>query len=448
MDEMETEENRKNSEESRGHDENGEDQNKNENPRPSQRKIIPTKKAEKVCQYCNRNFSQKSDFENHVKKCKRFFPFVRGENSNVCSLCPETREFSSQGYLFVHLEKSHASQLGPAKEKKPETKICEYCEVEVQHRSYTAHVTACRKYKGMIKGDQCLVCQKVYPKSRSNLLTHMKKHLESNPRIFGMTQIAEKTKPPKEKPAQKFPILENLECPNCQALFRNEDSLAEHIETCSAVNGLDGFGPPDRQNQEEEDEDDPLSSSTTPSITKQCTFCTQEVPKGVLGKHLKRCSKAADLIRGLKCTQCPHLQLESKRDMYDHVLKNHIPEDDNDDEITTQDGMDEVMTIEEPEEIPRNISRADRKETQAHGPTITEVNETPRQPTFRGETAIVPRDYFVDVDPNIITKLYVCPLCKGKLARMDHVQKHVVLFHKIDFSLFRNLNIQFTTFPV
>ena len=58
----------------------------------------------------------------------------------------------------------------------------------------------------------------------------------------------------------------------------------------------------------------------------------------------------------------------------------HIP--DEDDEATTQDEMDEVMTIEEPEDIPRNIPRNDRNEIQ-DGPTITEVPEPPRQPTFR-----------------------------------------------------------------
>jgi len=347
----------------------------------------------------------------------------------------------------VHLEKSHSNQIGPAKEKKPETKICEYCEDEVPHKAYTSHVTACRKYKGMIRGNECLVCKKSWAK-RVNLLIHMRYH-HSSP---GFTPIVENPKP-KGTPKQKFPILENLECPNCQALFRTEEELTDHVEICSAlIDDVDGFVP-DTQDKVEEEEDeleeDPLSSTITPT-TKKCTFCTKMVHKDVLGKHVKRCEKASDLIEGLKCTRCPRLQLDSKLDIYGHVLKYHIPNEE--DEATTQDEMDEVMTIEEPEDIPRNIPRNDRNEIQ-NGPTITEVHEPPRQPTSRAfrevspvSTALVPRDYFVDVDPNIITKLYVCPMCKGKLARMDHVQKHVVLFHKIDYTLFSSLLFVFKMF--
>ena len=131
---METDENLKNSGESRE-----EEPNENQNPcKKSRRKtIIPrnlTKKPEKVCQFCDRNFRGKSGYEIHIKRCERFHRFVRGENLNICALCPDTREFSTQGNVFVHLEKSHVTQIGPAKEKKPETKICEYCEDEVPHK--------------------------------------------------------------------------------------------------------------------------------------------------------------------------------------------------------------------------------------------------------------------------------------------------------------------------
>ena len=67
--------------------------------------------------------------------------------------------------------------------------------------------------------------------------------------------------------------LPQLECPNCQNLFEDEDKLIDHVETCSA--------PP-------EPEIDPLISAPT---TKQCSFCSDLVPMKNLLKHLERCSK-------------------------------------------------------------------------------------------------------------------------------------------------------------
>merc|ERR1712080_123559 len=85
-------ENRKISVESRGHDERENDESAsddgNENqqgfgtheqdsetaaPERPQRKIIPTKKADwRICDYCTENSVRrpKSQFENHVKRCK------------------------------------------------------------------------------------------------------------------------------------------------------------------------------------------------------------------------------------------------------------------------------------------------------------------------------------------------------------------------------------------
>jgi len=83
-----------------------------------QQKIIPTKKPmqkkiKKICEFCSRDFKTQgvTPFENHVRKCKKLHRFIKGENSNQCALCPENREFSTQGKVFVHLEKRHANQI-------------------------------------------------------------------------------------------------------------------------------------------------------------------------------------------------------------------------------------------------------------------------------------------------------------------------------------------------
>jgi len=442
-------------------------------PGRSRRKIIPTKKVGwQICNYCSENFvgRTKSLFENHVNRCKRFHQFVKGENSNQCGLC--SKEFLSNGTLLVHIEKCLA------KAKTPEKKTCEVCELEVPSHMYNSHVKSsgtCQKYKGLMKGNECIPCKKGFP-SRNSLLTHLsrKSHLQN--------QNAATAKP-KENASQHSSILVGLECPNCRALFENEELLLEHIEVCSAV----------------AQDDDDYEAPSLSSPAKECTFCGDHVPHAVLRKHLLRCRKAAELITGVKCNKCPQLQFTSKRETYPHVLKIHIPND-NDNE-TADETMDENMTsivektpwnepgargpiitevIETARDLDENmtsiVEKTPRHDSGAGGPIITEVvgtprdldenmasidettprNDfgaggriinkvagTPRQP-FRGETAMVRRDYYVNYDPNVITQLLVCPLCNGKLARKDHADRHLAMYHKIDRTLFRSLKLGFS----
>ena len=161
-------------EESSAQDMNGNEEGLQNIPRPrakSQRKIIPTKKAEKICDYCERNFgnARRQDHENHVMKCKMFHPFTSGENSTRCGLCPDAKEYATQGNLFLHLERQHKDQIIPTKNVE---KKCEFCEVTILQSHWTVHVKACRKYSGLIKQLQCVPCTKDYD-SRRALLNHI-----------------------------------------------------------------------------------------------------------------------------------------------------------------------------------------------------------------------------------------------------------------------------------
>ena len=161
-------------EESSAQDMNGNEEGLKNLPKPrakSQRKIIPTKKAEKICEYCERNFgnARRQDHENHVMKCKMLHRFTSGENSTRCGLCPDAKEYATQGNLFVHLERQHKDQIIPTKNVE---KQCEFCEVTILQSHWTVHVKACRKYKGLIKQLQCVPCTKDYS-SRRALLKHI-----------------------------------------------------------------------------------------------------------------------------------------------------------------------------------------------------------------------------------------------------------------------------------
>ena len=162
-------------EESSAQDMNGNEEGLKNLPKPrakSQRKIIPTKKAEKICEYCERNFgNRRQDHENHVMKCKMFHRFTSGENSTRCGLCPDAKEYATQGNLFLHLERQHKDQIIPTKNVEQQ---CEFCEVTILQSHWTVHVKACLKYRGLIKQLQCVPCSKDYG-SRKALLNHINK---------------------------------------------------------------------------------------------------------------------------------------------------------------------------------------------------------------------------------------------------------------------------------
>ena len=118
----------------------------------SQRKIVPTEKARRICDFCQKNFeggqNSARDYQSHVGRCKKFHKFIVDENSTQCSLCP--REFANQGNLLIHLEKAHSGKI---LEKECESKIvekeCEICLTTLLKKHWTIHWKTCQKYRGI-----------------------------------------------------------------------------------------------------------------------------------------------------------------------------------------------------------------------------------------------------------------------------------------------------------
>ena len=57
-------------------------------------------------------------------------------------------------------------------------------------------------------------------------------------------------------------------------------------------------------------------------------------------------------------------------------------------------------------------------------------------------------DYFFEVDPRVVTKLFLCPLCFCKLAYRKDAENHVFVHHKIDAATFQDLNLSFGVMEV
>ena len=58
-------------------------------------------------------------------------------------------------------------------------------------------------------------------------------------------------------------------------------------------------------------------------------------------------------------------------------------------------------------------------------------------------TNLVGNDFFDEVDPRVVTKLFLCPLCFCKLAYRKDAENHVFVHHKIDAATFQDLNLNF-----
>jgi len=397
----------------------------------SQRKIVPTEKARRICDFCQKFFeggqNSARDYQSHVGRCKKFHKFIVDENSTQCSLCPEKKEFANQGTLLLHLEKAHSGKI---LEKECESKIlekeCDICKTTVLKNYWLIHSRCCQKYRGLINKLQCVPCNKNYG-SRKSLLAHVShchKDLMNNE-----DGVVAKPTAKKAKKSSKTPQLPKLHCRNCQALFEDEEKLLDHVEICSIVI---------------EPEEDPLISAPS---TKQCSFCEDLVPKKNILEHYERCSKAADLIKGIKCTKCPLKQFKSKHEVYGHVLGTHLAIAQ--EEVVSQyDFAEETMDTGLEAEIPRNGNGTGSQGIEPE-PTDIRIVETFGNPNPNGAgTSLVRKEYFTDVDSCVITRLYICPLCKGKLGFKDHARNHITVYHKINAFAFNLLKLKFETIEV
>ena len=53
-----------------------------------------------------------------------------------------------------------------------------------------------------------------------------------------------------------------------------------------------------------------------------------------------------------------------------------------------------------------------------------------------------------EVDPRAITKLYMCPICRGKLVDPMHGGDHITRFHRIKYADQIRLELRLTEVPV
>ena len=53
-----------------------------------------------------------------------------------------------------------------------------------------------------------------------------------------------------------------------------------------------------------------------------------------------------------------------------------------------------------------------------------------------------------DVETYVITRLFICPLCRGKFGFNNHIRRHLANYHKIDPATINSLNLKFSSLEV
>jgi len=212
----------------------------------------------------------------------------------------------------------------------------------------------------------------------------------------------------------------------------------------------------------------PTKKPMQKKMKKNCEFCSRNF-KGVTSSvseiHVQKCKRFHRFIKGEnsnQCALCPEKrEFSTQGHVFVHLEKRHANQ-------TSQNDLDQNMAIDKGE-IPLNdfgenrdgtISQNDLGEDIANVEKIKKISPkdsgTNAEVFKTPETALVPMNYFNDVvvedpyftDPRVVTELFVCPLCKGKLAKLDHVESHVEEIHKIDLTTFRSLDLHVVTVKV
>jgi hypothetical protein len=114
--------------------------------------------------------------------------------------------------------------------------------------------------------------------------------------------------------------------------------------------------------------------------------------------------------------------------------------------VSQYDFNEETMDTGLEAEIPRNGTGSQRIEPE---PTDIRIVQTFGNPNPNGAgTSLVRKEFFTDTDPCVITRLYICPLCKGKLGFKEHARNHITVYHKINAIAFNLLKLKFETMEV
>ena len=266
---------------------------------------------------------------------------------------------------------------------------CQYCKESVSRNGKVNHEAFCFKYHKILKGNQCLICQRDFA-NRKAIRNHMNGvHKDVNP--------------------------DNEETMNGEVLEACKSTVQDNKENIAQENPEKGDETENQEDDKEPEEpnNDLVDEDAKDDINEE-TDQEDELSFDNVEEVTQDNYEAFDTSEGMET-----------KDQGDVIEDEVIEPDMTNAGETTPDDLDTSYLCA----TCRKTSFTDEQDFQNHECIRNEVNHNfiPMIKYHRGNTSSVGKG------PELIEKVYKCPICQGKLLKARQVMEHMALFHRISF---------------
>ena len=266
---------------------------------------------------------------------------------------------------------------------------CQYCKESVSRNGKVNHEAFCFKYHKILKGNQCLICQRDFA-NRKAIRNHMNGvHKDVNP--------------------------DNEETMNGEVLEACKSTVQDNKENIAQENPEKGDETENQEDDKEPEEpnNDSVDEDVKDDINEE-TDQEDELSFDNVEEVTQDNYEAFDTSEGMET-----------KDQGDVIEDEVIEPDMTNAGETTPDDLDTSYLCA----TCRKTSFTDEQDFQNHECIRNEVNHNfiPMIKYHRGNTSSVGKG------PELIEKVYKCPICQGKLLKARQVMEHMALFHRISF---------------
>ena len=264
---------------------------------------------------------------------------------------------------------------------------CQYCKESVSRNGKVNHEAFCFKYHKILKGNQCLICQRDFA-NRKAIRNHMNGvHKDVNP--------------------------DNEETMNGEVLEACKTTVQDNKENIAQENPEKGDETENQEDDKEPEEpnNDSVDEDAKDDINEE-TDQEDELSFDNVEEVTQDNYEAFDTSEGMET-----------KDQGDVIEDEVIEPDMTNAGEATPDDLDTSYLCA----TCRKTSFTDEQDFQTHECIRNEVNHNfiPMIKNHRGNTSSVGKG------PELIETVYKCPICQGKLLKARQVMEHMALFHRI-----------------
>lgn len=341
-----------------------------------------------TCPHCLSDFTDKSEFERHAEKCKRYHDHMNGSSTSVCGLCPYS---SNDEGLMEHMVNHHGQVLTA------DTFVDE-------------HVAQC------IKDSTCVVCGAVCNSTKEVVEHVQEKHdavlakLKRKSMAAPAAVVEDKSVSPAKwkcpKCSRSVPtrsqrshlalckmyydkVVDDTTCGICHMTFESNQILYSHFAE-------------EHQKVKEEVVREVVAKKQLVQ-TEKCRYCDKELTR-----------KSSLVLHERSCKRQRNKENRNENEAFDDETKTN----------SVGDSFDHTPEVDDPKDPLDNAGLA--------LVTISDERSLSSSPKLNNISASS------TIGPELVTKVFACPVCAGKLMTFRDAQDHLVKFHQVSL-LYQNM---------